>query len=51
MTHPPGLRILMAQDAVARSGLYAGAGAPALCVNADGVPAQQRRRAMQRVAS
>ena len=50
MTHPPGLRILMAKDAGAGIAVYSGALAPSLCVNADNVVAQQRRRAMQRAA-
>jgi uncharacterized membrane protein YadS len=47
MTHPLGLRILMAKDAGA--GIAICGGALALCVN--NVVAQQRRRAMQRAAS
>ena len=49
MTHPPGLRILMAKDTGAGIAVYSGALAPSLCVNPDNV-AQQRRRAMQRAA-
>lgn len=49
MTRPPGLRILVAQDAVAGA-IYSGALAASLCVNAHNIAAQQRRRAIQRVA-
>jgi hypothetical protein len=50
MTHPRALRILIAIDAVAGRGIT-GAFAPSHCLNAHNVVAQQRRRAMQRVAS
>jgi hypothetical protein len=47
MTRQPGLRILIANDAVAGPGALA----PSLCANAANLLAQQQRRAMQRVAS
>jgi hypothetical protein len=49
MTHPPGLRILMANDAVAGIAFYGRA--PSFCVNANSIVAQQRRCALQRAAS
>jgi hypothetical protein len=51
MTHPHALRILIAKDAVPGIGIYDGALARWLCVNADNAVAQQRWRAMQRAAS
>jgi hypothetical protein len=51
MTHPPGLRILMAKDAVAGIAIYSGALIPSLCVNAHNIVAQRRRCARLRVAS
>jgi hypothetical protein len=50
MTHPPGLRILMAKDAVAGIAIYSGALVPWFCVNATNVVAQQRRCALRRCA-
>jgi hypothetical protein len=50
MTHSPGLRLLMAEGAVA----VIGAHTPrvlSLCVKRDILPAQQLRRAMHQVAS
>jgi hypothetical protein len=50
MTHLPGLRILMAKNAVAGIDGYR-ALVFSLCVNADNGVAQPRRCAMQRAAS
>jgi hypothetical protein len=50
MTHSPGLRLLMADDAVAVIGAYT-ARVPSLCVKRDNLLAQQLRRAMHQVAS
>jgi hypothetical protein len=51
MTPAPGFRMLMARDAAAGPGLYAGALARALCVNPDNLLAQQRQRATRRAAT
>ena len=51
MTHPPGLRILMANDAGAGIAIYSGALVPSFCLNANSIVAQQRRCALQRAAS
>jgi hypothetical protein len=50
MTHPPGLRILMAKDAVAGSDGYR-ALVFSLCVNADNGVVQPRRCTVERAAS
>lgn len=50
MTHSPGLRSLMAKDAVAGMAIYRGALVPSFCINANNIVAQQRRCAMQQAA-